>query len=99
MKKLLCGVLAALFLLGLTACKEETLETIPTTATSAVPETTVTPPETTVSGLLEENVDGKVCVGFVPTTAGSWRYAVIEDQEAAVAAFEKATSAIYSDEW
>ena len=98
-----CAVLVICLLLGLTACKEEAVENVPATAAPTVaetiPETTEPPAETIVSGLLEDNVDGKVCVGFIPTTAGSWRYAVIEDQEAAVAAFEKATSAIYSDEW
>ena len=103
-KKLVCVLLSVCLMLSLTACKEENREVtaatvVPTEITAAVPETTAVPTETTVSGLLEDNVDGKVCVGFVPTAAGSWRYAVIEDQEAAVAAFEKATGAIYSDEW
>ena len=102
MKKYVLYVILAVFLLGLTACSEETAESVPTTVVQtveAVPETTAVPTETTVSGILEDNVDGKVCVGFLPTTAGSWRYAVIEDQTAAVAAFEKAVSSIYSDEW
>lgn len=103
-KKLVYVLLSVCLMLSLTACKEENRDAtaatvVPTEITAAVPETTAVPTETTVSGLLEDNVDGKVCVGFVPTTAGSWRYAVIEDQEAAVAAFEKATGAIYSDEW
>ena len=102
MKKYVLYVILAVCLLGLTACSEETAESVPTTVVQtveAVPETTAVPTETTVSGILEDNVDGKVCVGFLPTTAGSWRYAVIEDQTAAVAAFEKAVSSIYSDEW
>lgn len=103
-KNALCLLLAVCLLVSLTACKEETKEAPGATAspaetTEAVQETTEVSPETTVSGLLEDNVDGKVCVGFIPTEAGSWRYAVIEDQTAAVAAFEKATGAIYSDEW
>ena len=101
-KYVLCAILTLCLLLGLTACKEKTAEPVSTTVvqtTEAVSETTVVPTETTVSGLLEDNVDGKVCVGFLPTTAGSWRYAVIEDQEAAVEAFEKAVSSVYSDEW
>ena len=69
--------------------------TIAETTAPAVPETT----EPAGPKLLEDNVDGKVCVCFIPTEAGRWRYGVIEDQEAAVAAFEKATGAIYSDEW
>lgn len=39
-----------------------------------------------------------VTVGFQSTQRG-WQYAAVEDQEAAVAAFEKAVSNIYSDEW
>ena len=107
MKKRLFSILLLFcLLLSLTACtaekQEETVPVVteaPAETAEAVPETTEVPPETAVSGLLEDNVDGVVCVGFVPTTAGSWRYAAIEDQEAAVAAFEKATGAIYSDEW
>lgn len=104
MKRFTAMVLSVCLLLGLSACREKTEEipvaaVPPTEITEPVPVTTEAPPETTVSGLLEDNVNGKVCVGFVPTAAGSWRYAVIEDQEAAAAAFEKATSAIYSDEW
>lgn len=98
-KRLLSILLLFCLLLSLTACTAEKQEEAVPGVTEAPVETTEAPPETTVSGLLEDNVDGKVCVGFVPTTAGSWRYAVIEDQEAAVAAYEKATSAIYSDEW
>lgn len=103
-KKLVYVLLSVCLMLSLTACKEENREVtaatvVPTEITAAVPETTAVPTETTVSGLLEDNVDGKVCVGFVPTAAGSWRYAVIEDQEAAVEAFEKAVSSVYSDEW
>lgn len=103
-KKLLCGAAALCLMLGLTACKEEIRETLATTApviaeiTEPAAETTIAPTEPE-SVLLDRSVDGKVCVGIVPTEVGSWRYAVIEDQEAAVAAFEKATGAIYSDEW
>lgn len=104
-KRLLSIMLLFCLYLSLTACTEEQKEAVPVATelpaetTEAVTETTEAPPETTVCGMLEDNVDGKVCVGFVPTTAGSWRYAVIEDQQAAVAAFEKATGAVYSDEW
>ena len=104
-KRLLSIILLFCLFLSLTACAEEQKETVtvvteaPVETTEAVPETTEASSETTVCGMLEDNVDGKVCVGFVPTAAGSWRYAVIEDQEAALAAFEKATGAIYSDEW
>ena len=103
MKKAAIMALALCLLLGLTACKEETGETSATgetvrETTEAIVETTAEPTEP-AEKYLTDNVNGKVCVGFLPTEAGSWRYAVIEDQEAAVAAFEKATSAIYSDEW
>lgn len=103
-KKLLCGYIALCLMLGLSACKEEVQETLATTApivaefTEPVVETTVAPTEPE-SILLDRAVDGKVCVGIMPTEAGRWQYAVIEDQDAAVAAFEKATGAIYSDEW
>ena len=104
MKKSCVGRLLMLCLLiGLTACGEEKQEESVPAATTAIAETTVeataAPTEPTVPVQLEDNVEGKVCVGFIPTEAGSWRYAVIEDQEAAVAAFEKATGSIYSDEW
>lgn len=105
-KKLLCAAFAVICLLSLTACKEETkAETVSTTAatlpqtTEAVPETTAEATESATPVLLADNVDGKVCVGFIPTEVGNWRYAVIEDQDAAVAAFEKAVGAIYSNEW
>lgn len=90
-------------LLMLTACGEKTAvpkETIIPAVTETFMETTeATAPETTEPQLLKDNVEGKVCVCFIPTEAGSWRYGVIQDQEAAVAAFEKAIGAIYSDGW
>lgn len=103
-KKLLCGGLALCLLLGLAGCKEEIRETLATTAPVIAEFTepaaeTVTVPTEPQALLLDRSVDGKVCVGIMPTEVGRWQYAVIEDQEAAVAAFEKATDAIYSDEW
>lgn len=104
MKMRIAGIfLTGCFLLSLTACKQEVEEAMETTLPAAI-ESTAAPVETTeaaepAAAWLEDNVQGKVCVGFVPTEAGFWRYAVIEDQEAAAAAFEKATGAIYSDEW
>ena len=83
-----------------TAPVEET--TLPAVAETAAETTVPTVPETTEPAgpeLLTQPVDGKVCVGFIPTEAGFWRYVVIEDQEAAVAAYDKAVNAIYSDEW
>lgn len=102
---LLCSLL-----LGLTACTEKTPPEEPTgtmqTVTAPVETTTeATEPiaeETTASAapvLLERPVSGKVCVGFIPTEAGNWRYVELPDQEAAVAAYDKAVNAIYSDEW
>ena len=71
-------------------------ESTTSAVTECVPETM----ESAGPQLLEHPEPGKVCVSFLPTeSGGTWRYAVIEDQEAAVAAFEKATGAIYSDEW
>lgn len=88
-------------LLSMSACKEEKQEetVLAVTVAETTEESTVQPSETAGPEWLEDNVADKVCVGFIPTEAGSWRYAVIEDQTAAVAAFEKATSSIYSDEW
>lgn len=79
MKRRLFSILLLFcLLLSLTACtaekQEETVPVVteaPAETAEAVPETTEVPPETAVSGLLEDNVDGVVCVGFVPTTAGS----------------------------
>lgn len=107
MKKNVWGILLVICLLfSLAGCREKTTAesvnaSLPTMTKPAetVPETTVPPTEPTQPLLLKDNVDGKVCVGFLPTEAGAWRYVVIEDQEAAVAAFEKAVGAIYSDEW
>lgn len=97
-KCLLAGLLAVLLLLNLTACGGEpgTQETM-----AAATETAETEKKTEPTGpvLLEQPEDGKLCAGFVPTEAGAWRYAVIGDQEAAVAAFDKAVKAKYSDEW
>lgn len=103
-KYVLCVVLTIFLLLNLAACKQEApAEMVPTIETTGLAESMEVVVETTEGATepvwLEDNVEGKVCVGFAPTEAGSWRYAVIEDQEAAVAAYVKASSAIYSDEW
>ena len=105
MYRMLCAMMLSLcLLLSLTACTKDIQEptALPTVlateeaATEPVPETT----EAAVPQLLEHPEPGKICVSFLPTeSGGAWRYAVIEDQEAAIAAFEKATGAIYSDEW
>ena len=99
-------LLLCILLMGLTACGNDTLpeETTAVTETKEpiTAETTESIPLATEADgpqLLERPVDGKVCVGFIPTEAGSWRYVVIQDQVAAVAAYEKAVNAIYSDEW
>lgn len=107
MKKIWISIYVILCLLGvLTGCTEEnpqlpgTTTAVTETAADTLPPESV-PAETTPAGpvLLERPEGGKVCVGFLPTEAGNWRYAVIEDQEAALAAYEKATGSIYSDEW
>lgn len=105
MYRMLCAVMLSLCLvLSLTACAEDVQEptvmpTVPETeeaVTEPAPETT----EAAAPQLLEHPQPGKICVSFLPTqSGGAWRYAVIEDQEAAIAAFEKAAGAIYSDEW
>ena len=109
-KSVICVLLVICLIIALTGCTKEqpVTATVSVVETTEVPETTQESTEVTVSEAqtepavplqLQDNVDGKVCVGFLPTEAGSWRYAVIEDQEAAVAAFEKAANAICSDEW
>ena len=97
-------ILTVCLLWNLSGCTPNTEppETVPavTETTESVTENIPQTTETAVPQLLEHPEPGKVCVSFLPTEAGgAWRYAVIEDQEAAVAAFEKATGAIYSDEW
>lgn len=106
MKKLMVIALVGCLLLSLAACgKEPETAIVPTTmentetVTETIAQEATKGTESAEPAWLMDNVDGKVCVGFIPTEAGNWRYAVIEDQEAAVAAFEKATGAIYSDEW
>ena len=100
-KSAICALLAICLIIALTGCTKEQ----PVSATVSVVETTqetqstVETTEPEVPKQLEHLEDGKIGVGFLPTEVGAWRYAVIEDQEAAVAAFEKATGAIYSDEW
>ena len=101
-KRLHSSLLFLCLLLSLSACGEKKTENVPATELAVMEttvETTAVSTEPAAPVQLEDNVNGKVCVGFIPTEAGSWRYAVIEDQEAAVAAFEKATGSIYSDEW
>ena len=97
-------ILTVFLLWNLSGCEKnpEAPEQTPVTAsiTETVPESVPESMESAGPLLLERPEPGKVCVSFLPTeSGGAWRYAVIEDQEAAVAAFEKATGAIYSDEW
>ena len=103
--KLFAVLLALCLVCNLSACAAP-VQDIPVTTTLPQTEPTEPLPETTAAMtepegpiLLDRPESGKVCVGFMPTEAGSWRYVVIEDQEAAVAAYEKASGAIYSDEW
>jgi nucleotide-binding universal stress UspA family protein len=96
--------MAFCMLLAMTACAGKYQETVHMPTVSETTEAAKEPvPETaepTGSQLLDHPEAGKVCVSFLPTeSGGDWKYAVIEDQEAALAAFEKATGAIYSDEW
>lgn len=110
MKRRWTAILLCCLLLCMTACAQKDT---PEETTGAI-QATVQPAETTVETtqamavettqsptleLLERPVSGKVCVGFMPTEAGSWRYVELLDQEAAVAAYDKAVNAIYSDEW
>lgn len=105
-KSTILYLLAVCLMFNLTACAQapETQTAVP--AITVTPETTSAPVETTDAPtepvgpvLLENAADGKVCVSFLPTEEGSWRYVEIPDQEAAVAAYNKAVDAVYSDEW
>ena len=101
-KRLYILLLAVCLLLSLTACKgKKKAEPAPASVpkiTEMATETTAAPTESARRDQLKHLEDGKVTVGFLSTRQG-WQYAAIEDQEAAVAAFEKAISNIYSDEW
>lgn len=104
-KKLFIFLLTVCLLLSLTACKEEmkakpAMTDAPTVVeiTEAVTESMEAPTESVRADQLKHLEDHKVTVGFLPT-GKNWQYVDIEDQEAAVAAFEKAISASYSDEW
>lgn len=98
MSRIAAYVILTALLLALAGCREKeipviTVETAAETMAAAV-ETTV-PMETQPEAvLLEKPVSGKVCVGFIPTEVGYWRYVVMDDQEAAVAAYEKAAAAM-----
>ena len=97
-KSEICVLLAICLIIALTGCaKEEPVSTaVSVVETTEAPETTAVPTEVTV---VREQILPEVVVGFLPTEAGAWQYAVIEDREAAAAAAEKAINAIYSDEW
>ncbi|MEF2836650.1 MAG: hypothetical protein U0N82_02870 [Oscillospiraceae bacterium] len=104
MKRSIRAGFLALCLLLMAACGKKAAEesaVVCTVEPTTVPvtESVAEPTEPASAQLLEHPEDGKICVGFLPTEAGHWRYAVIEDQEAALAAYEKAAGAIYSDEW
>ena len=105
-KSALQYLLAVCLMFHLSACTEAPETETASAATIAAAETTVLPTESTQIStepvgpvLLEDAVDGKVCVSFLPTREGTWRYVEILDQEAAVAAYTKAVDAVYSDEW
>ena len=98
MKARIFTMLPALCLaVSLAACGNEQAvsSTVPVTETVEMTETTVLSTEVPVAA---EPSQPEVVVGFLPTNK-SWQYVAIEDQEAAVAAMEKAIHAIYSDEW
>jgi len=98
MKKYVLCVVLTICLLSLAACTQEVpgATTLSQTTEAATQATAAT--ETARRDQLTHLEDGKITVGFQSTKRG-WQYAAIEDQEAAVAAFEKAISSIYSDEW
>lgn len=99
-------LLAICLMLGLTGCREAS-HSEPALPVATAPTETVLPTANPTDAatepseplMLERAAEGKVCVSFLSTEIGSWRYAVIPDQEAAVAAYTKAVDAVYSDEW
>lgn len=104
MSRIIAYILVSALLLALSGCRgKPVLETVAETTVPVIVETTAPPavetePAVTEPVLLDRDVDGKVCVGFIPTEAGYWRYVVLEDQEAAKAAFEKANAAMVEGE-
>ena len=95
-KAVICALLLICLIMTLTGCEKEQEDS---TAVSMV-ETTEVPEDTAAATVpaAEEPTQPEVVVGFLPTDK-PWQYVAIEDQEAAVAAMEKAINAIYSDEW
>lgn len=102
MNRIIAYVVLSVLLLALSGCREKE---IPVVTVETVAETTAVAVETTVpvetepeEVLLERPVSGQVCVGFIPTEVGYWRYVAIGDQEAARAAHEKAAAAMVEGE-
>ena len=101
MHRILAYVVLMALLLVLNGCREKEVPvvTVETVVETTVAVETTLPVETEPEEvLLERPVSGKVCVGIIPTEVGYWRYVVIEDQEAAVAAYEKAAAAMVEGE-
>ena len=96
-KAVICALLLICLIMTLTGCEKEQKDStaVSMVETTEVPETIEASVEVTVT---EEPTQPEVVVGFLPTDK-PWQYVAIEDQEAAVAAMEKAINAIYSDEW
>jgi hypothetical protein len=95
-KAVICALLLICLIMTLTGCEkeQEISETVSMVETTEVPEDTAAATES----VAEEPTQPEVVVGFLPTDK-PWQYVAIKDQEAAVAAMEKAIHAIYSDEW
>lgn len=96
------ALLTAVFLLSLSGCgKTPEPATTPAAEAAALsttpPQTTPTERPTETSPELPESET--VFVSFMPTETAAWCHVALPDQEAAVAAFEQATAAVYSDEW
>lgn len=103
MNRIFAYIVLSALILALSGCRENPIPT--ETTLTAVVETTASVLETTLPVetepeelLLERPVSGKVCVGIIPTEVGYWRYVVVEDQEAAKAAYENAAAAMVEGE-
>ena len=90
MSRIFAYVVLSALLLVLGGCRGREIPVVVTESTVVTAVETAVPVETAAVEeiLLERAENGKVCVGFIPTEVGNWRYVVIDDQEAAVAAWE-----------
>lgn len=101
MRKHFVFALCLLMVLCFPGCAREEIPeaaTLPPVATEVVLETTAQP-QPMPGALLADCVSGQVCIGITPKNTGNMQYAILPDQEAALAAYQQAVSNPYSGEW